>query len=295
MADEYDPLDAWARPPLRKGNSRPFPVMLTLLGTAAVALLTVVLMRGDIVPLRWVFLLGSLSILAPILAATGWGWHWLWTTFALFLPPIYHLVFGPRRATLIRIHLAVCVTGIVLAFITSFFISLESEDRLPIPSPYYGFVPAAMLGGFALAVRLKDDSDWRPIFRPLAIALSAGTCAGIGFWSLLAIGTVEDAARIAAAGRPYCIVDSDYLEVRSRFALNPLSLRSGPEAHGWTLRFHAVLIAGSGDGQEFYNWSSTAMRFDPLPRERWELIGGRASSQLCSPRANFVDTLPPIG
>ena len=80
MPDEYDPLDTWARPPLRKGTSHRFPVVLTLLGTAAVALSTVVLMQGDIIPLRSFLLLGSLSILAPILAATGWGWHWLWTT-----------------------------------------------------------------------------------------------------------------------------------------------------------------------------------------------------------------------
>ena len=165
---------------------------------------------------------------------------------------------------LIRIHLAVCVTGIVLSFITSFFVSLESEDRLPIPSPYYGFVPAAMLGGFALAGRLRDDSDWRPISRPLAIALSVGTCVGIGLWSLLAVGSVEDAARSAAAGRPYCFVDQRLSRSAVPVRLEPAQPAEQAESHGWTPRFHAILIAGSGDSQKFYNWSSAAMRFDPF-------------------------------
>ena len=188
-------------------------MVLTLLGTAAVALSTVVLMQGDVTPLRWFFLLGSLSILAAILAATGWGWHWLWTTFALFLPPLYHLVFGPRRAMLIRIHLAVCVTGIVLSFITSFFVSLESEGRLPIPSPYYGFVPAAMLGGIRARrapqgrFRLAADLPGR------SIALSAGTCVGIGLWSLPR-GRHGRGRRPQRRRRPSLLylVDSHYLE-----------------------------------------------------------------------------------
>ena len=291
VTNEYHPLDTWAVPEGPKPQRGSFPYLLTVSGALGVAASTYISLLQGYAPAEVLLAAPALALLAPFMAVAGFGAMFLPLTILILAPPVLHLA-APGRGIVIRIYLAVCSALLVLGVAASVYIAPPESRFIPIPSPFIGLGVAIALGGGALLIRLPNEADWKPVFSPIFAALVTGTAIGTWAWGFSSLFSVEEQARIVAAGRPYCIADDNLAEVRSRYALNGMRFRAPPGPSTMYLNFHGLLIVASEAGDQTYNWSYRHRRFDPTTDNVWSGIVRRAPREVCTPQSDFLATRP---
>lgn len=115
---------------------------------------------------------------------------------------------------------------------------------------------------FAVSVSVLIMSDEK--VGPIGMLALLGPTMG-AIWSVASVGMIVADANRLAGGNRFCLANHDTKELVDSFwdlrGFTWVTTRSGYKSTS-ELYFHGVLIIGTEDGSEIYNWSPSQMRFD---------------------------------